>query len=116
MSVLVGVQPSFTHVPPNLSRSMTATFCPAAERRAASAGPAWPVPTTMASNFCTLFERDARFFDEAPPQVEIGAVDFQQPLGRRALCSVAVALQLLQDVGTLERGVHFLVEPLDDVA
>src|SRR5262245_15722166 len=47
--VLVGVQPSFTQVPPNLCLSMTATFIPAPESRAASAGPAWPVPTTMAS-------------------------------------------------------------------
>src|ERR1044071_5141471 len=47
--VLVGVQPSFTQVPPNLSRSTTATFIPAPPRRAARAGPAWPVPTMMAS-------------------------------------------------------------------
>jgi hypothetical protein len=46
---LVGVQPSFTQVPPNLSRSITATFIPAPDRRAAEGGPAWPVPTTMAS-------------------------------------------------------------------
>jgi hypothetical protein len=45
----VGVQPSFTQVPPNFARSITATFMPAPERRAASAGPAWPVPMTRAS-------------------------------------------------------------------
>ncbi len=48
--VFVGVQPSFTHVPPNLWRSITAPLRPAAANLAASAGPAWPVPTTMASN------------------------------------------------------------------
>src|SRR6185312_7555120 len=36
--VLVGVQPSFTQVPPNLSRSITATFIPAPDRRAAIPG------------------------------------------------------------------------------
>jgi hypothetical protein len=37
---LVGVQPSFTQVPPNFAFSITATFMPAPESRAASAGPA----------------------------------------------------------------------------
>src|SRR5262245_15532920 len=95
---------------------MTATFRPAAERRAASAGPAWPVPTTMASNFCTLLERDARFLDEAPPELQVGAVDLEQPLGRRALGGVAVALQLLDHFRALHCDVHFLVQPLDNLA
>src|SRR5271165_7029949 len=48
-SVLVGVHPVFTHVPPNLSRSMIATVLPAPANRAASDGPAWPVPMMIAS-------------------------------------------------------------------
>src|SRR5215467_7845861 len=44
------MQPVFTQVPPNLSRSMMATVLPAAENRAASEGPAWPVPMMMAAN------------------------------------------------------------------
>src|SRR5207248_3400855 len=47
--VLVGVQPLFTQVPPNLPRSMMATRVPALARRSARAGPAWPVPMMMAS-------------------------------------------------------------------
>src|SRR6185369_2479697 len=43
------MQPVFTHVPPNLLRSMTATDLPAAENRAARDGPAWPVPMMIAS-------------------------------------------------------------------
>jgi hypothetical protein len=48
---LVGVQPVFTQVPPKCLRSITATLRPAATRRRASEGPAWPVPMTIASNF-----------------------------------------------------------------
>src|SRR5712691_9796204 len=48
--VLVGMQPTLTQVPPNRLRSMMAVFMPASVRRAASGGPAWPVPMTMASN------------------------------------------------------------------
>src|SRR5262245_23422435 len=95
---------------------MTATFWPAAERRAASAGPAWPVPTTMASNFCTLLERDAGFLHQLAPELEVDAVDLQHPLGRRALGGVAVALQLFDHVGAPHRDVHFLVQALDDLA
>src|SRR5262245_42786753 len=47
--VLVGMQPVFTHVPPNRWRSMMATFMPAAARPRARLGPAWPVPMMMAS-------------------------------------------------------------------
>ncbi len=43
------MQPVLTQVPPTAPRSTIATFMPAAERRAASAGPAWPVPMMMAS-------------------------------------------------------------------
>jgi hypothetical protein len=50
---LVGVQPLFTQVPPNAFSSTTATFRPAPESRAASAGPAWPVPITRASKAVT---------------------------------------------------------------
>ena len=48
-SVLVGMQPVFTHVPPKSLRSTMATVIPAAVRRAASGGPACPVPRMMAS-------------------------------------------------------------------
>src|SRR5260221_8993457 len=48
--VLVGMQPTLTQVPPNSLRSMMAVFIPASVRRAASGGPAWPVPMMMASN------------------------------------------------------------------
>src|SRR6266404_2045526 len=44
------MQPVFTQVPPKRLRSMIATFIPASDRRAARAGPAWPVPITIASN------------------------------------------------------------------
>src|SRR5262245_59632098 len=47
--VFVGVQPVFTHVPPNRPRSMTATVMPALVSRFARAGPAWPVPMIAAS-------------------------------------------------------------------
>ncbi len=48
-SVFVGMQPVLTHVPPKDPRSTIATRIPAAERRAASGGPAWPVPMMIAS-------------------------------------------------------------------
>src|ERR1700722_17953185 len=47
--VLVGVQPVFTHVPPNSLRSTIATFIPASLKRPARDGPACPVPTMIAS-------------------------------------------------------------------
>ena len=47
--VLVGMQPVLTQVPPNSLRSTMATFMPAAVRRPAREGPAWPVPMMMAS-------------------------------------------------------------------
>ena len=49
-SVLVGMQPEFTQVPPTSLRSITATVCPAAVSRPASGGPAWPAPMMIASN------------------------------------------------------------------
>ena len=48
-SVLVGMQPVLTQVPPKRLRSMIATRLPAAANRWASAGPDWPVPMMMAS-------------------------------------------------------------------
>src|SRR5262245_22035100 len=44
------MHPVFTHVPPNLCLSIIATVIPAAVRRAAKGGPAWPVPIIIASN------------------------------------------------------------------
>ena len=49
-SALVGMQPSFTQVPPRCSRSISATVMPAPASLTASDGPAWPAPITMASN------------------------------------------------------------------
>src|SRR5580698_8966383 len=51
MSVFVGMHPVFTHVPPNLWRSIMATDMPAAANRAAKDGPAWPVPMMIASKW-----------------------------------------------------------------
>src|SRR3954452_4392199 len=48
-SVLVGMQPVLTQVPPNSLRSTSATFMPAAVRRPAREGPACPAPMTIAS-------------------------------------------------------------------
>src|SRR6266566_3210840 len=38
--------------PPNKFRSITAIFMPASTKRAASGGPAYPVPMMIASYFC----------------------------------------------------------------
>ena len=43
-SVLVGMQPVFTQVPPNSLRSTIATVMPARVNRPARDGPAWPAP------------------------------------------------------------------------
>src|ERR1700716_3694635 len=48
-SVLVGMQPTFTQVPPRSLRSISAVLMPSLSRRAQSAGAACPVPMTMAS-------------------------------------------------------------------
>src|SRR5262249_32938008 len=48
-SVLVGMHPVLTHVPPNFCRSMIAAVMPAAENRSARDGPACPVPMMIAS-------------------------------------------------------------------
>src|SRR4051812_5990222 len=53
-SVLVGIQPVLTHVPPTSLRSITATVCPAAVSLPASGGPACPAPTMIASNFSAM--------------------------------------------------------------
>jgi alkylation response protein AidB-like acyl-CoA dehydrogenase len=43
------MQPVLTQVPPKSLRSTSATVMPAAVRRPASGGPAWPAPMMMAS-------------------------------------------------------------------
>src|SRR3984893_8140384 len=48
-SVLVGMQPTLTQVPPRSLRSISAVLIPSLSRRAQSAGAACPVPITMAS-------------------------------------------------------------------
>src|SRR3954468_837880 len=90
--VLVGVQPSFTQVPPNLSRSITATFIPAPARRAASAGPAWPVPTTMASKWVVILAslvalpgrplRRAKYFSGRKGSPGVRRLPARRPRGR----------------------------------
>src|SRR5215470_3334210 len=47
--VLVGVQPSFTHVPPTCSRSTKAVCIPAPANARARGTPPCPAPTTIAS-------------------------------------------------------------------
>ena len=49
ISVFVGMQPLLTQVPPKRLRSTIAVLRPAFASRTARAGPAWPVPMTMAS-------------------------------------------------------------------
>ena len=53
-SVLVGMQPELTQVPPTSLRSITATVWPASVSLPASGGPAWPAPTMIASNFSAI--------------------------------------------------------------
>src|SRR5436305_1274411 len=65
--VLVGMQPVLTQVPPNSLRSITATCIPAPAVRAASDGPACPVPITIASkalptSFTHGFQRTSKPF------------------------------------------------------
>src|SRR5580698_9306949 len=57
---LVGVQPLLTQVPPNLPCSTIPTRMPWPARRAASDGPAWPMPITMASNLALMAEPPVR--------------------------------------------------------
>ena len=53
-SALVGMHPTFTQVPPNSLRSMTAVFRPSRVSLAAIDGPDWPVPITIASYACAM--------------------------------------------------------------
>ena len=55
ISVLVGMQPLLTQVPPMSLRSMIAVLRPAVASRTASDGPACPVPMTMASKRSVMF-------------------------------------------------------------
>src|SRR6187402_2287685 len=59
-SVLVGMQPSLTQVPPRCSRSISAVFRPALASRTASGGPAWPAPITIASYEVVMGSPEAR--------------------------------------------------------
>ena len=52
--VLVGVQPTFTQVPPNRCRSITAVRLPLCASRTASGEPPCPVPMTTASKCCAM--------------------------------------------------------------
>jgi hypothetical protein len=53
------MHPVFTHVPPTVWRSTIATFWPAFASRAASEGPACPVPMTIESYFWLIVRRYA---------------------------------------------------------
>src|ERR1700734_1414656 len=64
-SVFVGTHPVFTHVPPNLWRSIIATVLSAPANRAAKDGPAWPVPIMIASK-CFILEAVLAVFTIAP--------------------------------------------------
>src|SRR5215208_1534218 len=66
-SVLVGMQPVFTQVPPTSLRSITATVWPASVSLPASGGPAWPAPTMIASNFSAMTQ-DSDEADEVGDQ------------------------------------------------
>ena len=55
ISVLVGMQPLLTQVPPISLRSMIAVLRPAVANRTASEGPACPAPITMASKRSVMF-------------------------------------------------------------
>ena len=59
-SVLVGMQPSLTQVPPRCSRSISAVFRPDLASRTASDGPAWPAPITIASYEVVMGAPEAR--------------------------------------------------------
>jgi hypothetical protein len=48
------MQPTFTQVPPNNFRSMTATFIPAPASLPAKDGPDCPVPMIIASYFAVM--------------------------------------------------------------
>src|ERR1700676_296795 len=69
-SVLVGMQPTLTQVPPKRLRSRIAVLRPRLARRTASDGPAWPVPMTIASNRSSLI--DAPSTDRASRLVCLG--------------------------------------------
>src|SRR3954469_22243637 len=64
----------------------------------------------------SLFERQLCVGDQLAPEREVLAIGLQQPLGRRAFGRVAVALHLVDDVGPLDRGVDFFIQPRDDFA
>src|SRR3954452_15017051 len=53
-SVLVGIHPVLTHVPPTSLRSITATLCPVSVSLPASGGPACPAPMMIASNLSAM--------------------------------------------------------------
>src|SRR6185369_515826 len=82
-SVFVGVHPVFTHVPPNLSRSIIATVMPAAANRSARDGPAWPVPMMIASKCrvidCSLWQRFAGLLVHHVLGVPVGPVCITLP-------------------------------------
>src|ERR1700732_109878 len=85
------MQPVFTQVPPNNFRSMTATFMPVSTKRAASDGPACPVPMMMASNFCIFLTSTPATTNEAATGTENLAVD--------AACSDAPVYQADAQIG-----------------
>src|SRR5256885_576023 len=82
-SVLVGMQPLLTQVPPRSLRSTTAVFRPSLSRRAHSAGPAWPVPITIASKRSAMLPPEVELGEQPPDEradaPQLGAVHRRQP-------------------------------------
>src|SRR5262249_47328535 len=64
---LVGVHPSFTHVPPTCSRSTSDVRIPATANACASGPPACPAPTTIASYRVLSIESSLQRAKPQPP-------------------------------------------------
>src|SRR5271167_3762427 len=105
------MHPVFTHVPPNLWRSIIATVLPAPANRAAMDGPAWPVPIMIASkcfmgrSVCPLYVELAVFgclFGRLPvlTRDNVGGIPTRPVVLRSGRFVLAVVLlSLLQELG-----------------
>src|SRR6266478_3733599 len=88
------MQPVFTQVPPNNFRSITAIFMPTSTKRAASDGPACPVPMMMASNFCIVLTSTPATTNDAGSSV----VFYGRTFFRNTWEGCRVSLQINSDV------------------
>ena len=82
MSVLVGMQPVLTQVPPKRLRSIMATVMPALVIRPASDGPAWPAPLLSRRTAADVLYTVARRVGEASLEVLDGG-EGEPRLGHR---------------------------------